>query len=75
MRIADQPTDVRRAAALAGLCQALAAASLDACPTPFDRACYAERRRLAAREPLSPDEAADLAAFVGPWARRLRSCP
>ena len=49
VRIADQPTDVRRSASLAALVQALAARAVAEGGEPLDRAEYARRRAAAAR--------------------------
>jgi carboxylate-amine ligase len=51
VRIADQQTDVRRSAALAGLVQQLVLSAADAAVAPYDRDLYAERRARAAAEP------------------------
>jgi glutamate---cysteine ligase / carboxylate-amine ligase len=51
VRIADQPTELRRSAALAGMIQQLVIAAAGTEPQPYDRDLYAERRARAAREP------------------------
>jgi glutamate---cysteine ligase / carboxylate-amine ligase len=48
VRIADQQTDVRRSAALAGLIQQLVRSAANAEAEPYDRDLYAERRARAA---------------------------
>jgi carboxylate-amine ligase len=68
VRIADQPTDVRRSAALAALLQALAAGAIESRPDPVDRDDYLRRRRLAAASVLPTD---GLAAAALPQAARL----
>ncbi len=67
VRMADQPTGVRRAAALAALVQALCAAAEPAAE-PLDRDAYLEARAAAAR---GEAPTADLLALVEPAARRL----
>jgi glutamate---cysteine ligase / carboxylate-amine ligase len=71
IRIADQPTDVRRSAALAALLQALAAVAAEADPPPADRAAYLRDRERAARKPLPAGELAELietrARELGGW--------
>ena len=69
VRVADQPTDVRRAAALAALVQALCAAA-EPLAAPLDRDDYLERRARAAAGEADVDE---LLALVEPAARRLGS--
>jgi carboxylate-amine ligase len=51
VRIADQQTDVRRSAELAGVIRELVLESADAETEPYDRDLYAERRERAAVEP------------------------
>jgi glutamate---cysteine ligase / carboxylate-amine ligase len=53
VRIADQQTDVRRSAALAGLIQQLVVSAANADAGPYDRNLYAERRARAAAVPSS----------------------
>ena len=69
VRMADQPTDVARAAALAALVQALVD-SAEPSPAPLDRAEYLARRAAAARGEVVVDA---LLALVEPAARRLGS--
>jgi glutamate---cysteine ligase / carboxylate-amine ligase len=51
VRIADQQTDVRRSAALAGMIQQQVLSAADAEAEPYDRDLYAERRARAALLP------------------------
>ena len=51
VRIADQQTEVRRSAALAGMIQQLVLSAAEARAEPYDRRLYAERRALAAAAP------------------------
>ena len=69
VRIADQPTSVRRTAALAALVQALCAAA-ETVAGPLDRDAYLEARAAAAR---GDAPVGDLFALVEPAARRLGS--
>jgi hypothetical protein len=55
VRIADQQTDVRRSAAIAGAVQRLVVEAAEAEVEPYDRELYAERRARAAFAP--PDRA------------------
>ena len=55
VRIADQQTEVRRSAALAGMIQQLVASAANATAEPYDRDLYAERR---ARAAFAPSEGA-----------------
>ena len=68
VRIADQQTDVGRAAAFAALLQALAAEAIESSPETVDRDDYLRRRKLAAAEPLPTDA---LAAAAAPAAATL----
>lgn len=68
VRIADQPTSVRRSAALAGLVQALCVAAEPR--RPLDRDAYAEARLAAAAGEAPVD---DLLSLVEPAARELGS--
>lgn len=68
VRVADQPTAVRRAAALAALVQALCVAAEPR--EPLDRDGYAEARLAAAHGDAPVD---DLLALVEPAARELGS--
>jgi glutamate---cysteine ligase / carboxylate-amine ligase len=68
VRIADQPTDVRRSAELAAVVQALAAEALDSRPETVDRERYEERRQEGAVRALPLD---GLRAAIEPAARRL----
>jgi carboxylate-amine ligase len=72
IRIADQPTEVRRSAALAALLQALAAVASESEQPPADRAAYLRDREEAARAPLP---AAELAGIVEARARELGGWP
>ena len=67
VRIADQQTDVRRSAALAGMIQQLVVSAADAETEPYDRDVYAERRAKAA---VAPSERALLGSR--PEAERQR---
>ncbi len=69
VRLADQPTDVRRAAALAALVQALCAAA-EPVGKPTDREAFLAARAAAAHGDAPTD---DLLALVEPAARRLGS--
>ena len=69
VRIADQPTSVRRAAGLAALVQALCVAAA-APAAPLDRDLYLAQRAAAARGMAPTDE---LLALVEPAARELGS--
>ena len=71
LRIADMQTDVRRAAGLAALAQALVAGALERDVQPLDREAYARRREQAAREPPPEEELARLADVVERPARGL----
>jgi carboxylate-amine ligase len=71
VRIADQQTDVRRAAGLTALVQALAAAVVHAGHAPYDRRRYAVRRARAAAAQPDPAELEVLAVLVEPVARDL----
>ena len=51
VRIADQQTEVRRSAALAGMIRQLAVSAADTETGPYDRDLYAERRARAASVP------------------------
>jgi glutamate---cysteine ligase / carboxylate-amine ligase len=51
VRIADQQTEVRRSAALAGMIQQLVVSAADTETEPYDRDLYAERRARAASAP------------------------
>jgi len=51
VRIADQQTEVRRSAALAGMIQQLVLSAVNAEAEPYDRDLYAERRARAAGAP------------------------
>jgi carboxylate-amine ligase len=51
VRVADQQTDVRRSAALAGMVQELVLQAAETRPEPYDRELYAERRAQAAVVP------------------------
>ena len=55
VRIADQQTDVRRSAELAGMIQGLVLAAAGEWAEPYDRDLYAERRARAAAEPSGPE--------------------
>jgi glutamate---cysteine ligase / carboxylate-amine ligase len=55
VRIADQQTDVRRSAALAGLIQQRVLSAAEADPIPYDRELYMEQRARAAAEPFGPE--------------------
>jgi gamma-glutamyl:cysteine ligase YbdK (ATP-grasp superfamily) len=69
LRIADQQTDVRRAAGIAALAQALVAAVLERdAVAPVDREAYSRRREEAAEAELPVER---LAALVERPARRL----
>ena len=68
VRVADQPTSVRRSAALAALVQALVAAAEPR--SPLDRDAYVEARAAAAR---GEAPTGDLLALVEPAARALGS--
>lgn len=72
LRIADMQTDVRRAAGVAALCQALVAAVLERdAGEPVDRDAYVRRREEAARTPPALEPLADLverpARGLGGW--------
>lgn len=70
VRVADQQSDVRRAAGLAALVQALAAAVMDAPVQPYDRRRYRMRRARAAVAGPDPAEVEVLAVLVEPAARQ-----
>jgi len=71
VRIADQQTDVKRAAGFAALVQSLAAAVADSELRPYDRARYVFRRARAAAAAPDPAEVEVLAVLVEPAAREL----
>jgi carboxylate-amine ligase len=54
VRIADQQTEVRRSAELAGMIQQLVLSAADASAEPYDRDLYAERRAQAAAATSGP---------------------
>jgi carboxylate-amine ligase len=70
VRIADQQTDVRRSAALAGLVQALVIREAERRPERCDLELYAEQRAAAAAGKLDPAELLDFASRF-PWAGLL----
>jgi carboxylate-amine ligase len=71
VRVADQQTDVRRAAGLAALVQALVATVAADEREPYDRGVYARRRDEAARRPPDDREVGALLALVERRAREL----
>jgi carboxylate-amine ligase len=71
VRIADQQTDVRRAAGFAALVQGLVAAVAESEFRPYDRARYRFRRERAAGAGPDPAEVEVLAVLVEPAAREL----
>jgi glutamate---cysteine ligase / carboxylate-amine ligase len=60
VRIADQQTEVRGSAALAGMIQQLVLSAASAKSEPYDRDLYAERRAQAAVTPSGPEAARQL---------------
>jgi len=60
VRIADQQTDVRRSAALAGMIQELVRTAADTDAEPYDRELYAKRRAQAATARSGPEAARQL---------------
>jgi carboxylate-amine ligase len=74
VRIADQPTDVRRSAALTAIVQALVVREAGRRPEPFDLERYREQREAAAAGQLDPAELERLVALV-PDAERLLGGP
>ncbi len=61
VRIADQQTDVRRSAALAGMIQELVRSAADAEAHPYDRGLYVEQRARAAVATSGPEAERQLA--------------
>jgi glutamate---cysteine ligase / carboxylate-amine ligase len=71
VRMADAQPDVRRAAGLAALVQALAAVAAEGSHEPLDRDVYERRREEAARLPPSAEELGELGDLVERRAREL----
>jgi carboxylate-amine ligase len=74
VRIADQPTDVRRSAALAAIVQTLLIREAGRRPERFDLERYREQRQAAAAGRFDPAELERLFALV-PYAEKLLGGP